>query len=154
MNELIKPIRVEARPEYRLYVEFADGTKGEIDLSKLAGKGVFQVWNDYHVFKNVSIGDHREIKWGNEIELCADSLYLAQRANGRGGSTWNHPGVRRNWTAKPIRQHATGVFFEVSERHRCRHLHFLAGDHTHGLAVSRPHAAIPGEERRDSFFLR
>src|SRR2546421_12102477 len=76
MNELIKPIRVEARPEYRLYVEFADGTKGEIDLSKLAGKGVFQVWNDYHVFKNVSIGDHREIKWGNEIELCADSLYL------------------------------------------------------------------------------
>jgi hypothetical protein len=24
----------------------------------------------------VRIGDHREIKWDNEIELCADSLYL------------------------------------------------------------------------------
>ena len=76
MNELIKPIRVEARPEYRLYVEFADGTKGEIDLSKLAGKGVFQVWNDYDFFRNVRVGDHREIRWDNEIELCADSLYL------------------------------------------------------------------------------
>ena len=48
MNGLIRPIRIEARPGYHLYLEFADGTKGEIDLSKLAGKGVFQVWNDYH----------------------------------------------------------------------------------------------------------
>ena len=38
--------------------------------------GVFQVWNDYHFFENVSIGDHREIKWDSEIELCGDSLYL------------------------------------------------------------------------------
>ena len=76
MNELIKPIRVEARPNYRLYLEFADGTKGEVDLSRPAGKGVFQVWNDYHFFENVRIGDHREIKCDNEIELCADSLYL------------------------------------------------------------------------------
>ena len=53
-----------------------NGTKGEVDLSRLAGKGVFQVWNDYHFFENVSIGDHREIKWDSEIELCGDSLYL------------------------------------------------------------------------------
>jgi hypothetical protein len=24
----------------------------------------------------VKLGDHREIKWNDEIELCADSLYL------------------------------------------------------------------------------
>jgi hypothetical protein len=24
----------------------------------------------------VHLGDHREIKWNDEIELCADSLYL------------------------------------------------------------------------------
>ena len=76
MNEFVQPIRVEALPGYHLYVEFADGTKGEVDLSRLAGKGVFQVWNDYHFFENVSIGDHREIKWDREIELCGDSLYL------------------------------------------------------------------------------
>ena len=76
MNELIKPIRVEARPGYHLYLEFEDGAKGEVDLSRLSGTGVFQAWNDYHFFENVRIGDHREIKWDNEIELCADSLYL------------------------------------------------------------------------------
>ncbi|MGZ8844519.1 MAG: DUF2442 domain-containing protein [Pyrinomonadaceae bacterium] len=76
MDELVRPILVEARPGYHLYLEFADGTKGEVDLSRLVGRGVFRVWNDYRVFENVHIGDHREIRWDDEIELCADSLYL------------------------------------------------------------------------------
>jgi hypothetical protein len=76
MNELIKPTRVEARPEHRIYLEFSDGTKGEVDLSDLAGKGVFQVWDDYNFFERVHLGNHREIKWTDEIELSADSLYL------------------------------------------------------------------------------
>ncbi len=76
MNELIVPVRVQARSNYHIYLEFSDGTKGEVDLSDLAGKGVFQVWNDYNFFERVHIGDHREVKWDDEIELCADSLYL------------------------------------------------------------------------------
>jgi hypothetical protein len=76
MNELIKPTCVEARPEHRIYLEFSDGTKGEVDLSDLAGKGVFQVWDDYSFFERVYLGTHREIKWTDEIELSADSLYL------------------------------------------------------------------------------
>lgn len=76
MNEFIKPTRVQALPDYRIYLEFSDGTKGEVDLSDLAGKGVFQVWNDYHFFEGVQLGDQRQIKWNDEIELSADSLYL------------------------------------------------------------------------------
>ncbi len=76
MNEMIKPTRVEALPEYRIYLEFSDGTKGEVDLSDLAGKGVFQVWDDYNLFQRVYLGNHREIKWTDEIELSSDSLYL------------------------------------------------------------------------------
>jgi len=76
MNELIRPVRVEARPNYHIYLEFSDGTKGEVDLSNIAGKGVFQVWNDLDFFATVHLGDHREIKWDDEIELSADSLYL------------------------------------------------------------------------------
>jgi hypothetical protein len=76
MNALIRPTKVQALPEYRIYLEFSDGAKGEVDLSDLAGNGVFQVWNDYDFFEKVHLGDHREIKWNDEIELCADSLYL------------------------------------------------------------------------------
>ena len=76
MEVLITPTRVEARPDYHIYLEFSDGTKGEIDLSNLAGKGVFRVWEQPGFFEQVRIGEHREIKWNEQIELCADSLYL------------------------------------------------------------------------------
>lgn len=76
MDEFIRPTRVEAKQGYRLYLEFSDGAKGEVDLSGYAGKGVFQPWQDPQFFAGVRIGDHREIKWNAEIELCADALYL------------------------------------------------------------------------------
>lgn len=82
---MIRPIKVQALPSYRIYLEFSDGTKGEVDLSDLAGNGVFQVWNDYNFFEKVHIGDHREIKWNDEIELCADSLYLKLTGQVSGG---------------------------------------------------------------------
>ena len=73
---MIRPISVRALPIYRIYLEFSDGTKGEVDLSDLVGKGVFEVWNDYSFFEKVHIGEHREVKWSDDIELCPDSLYL------------------------------------------------------------------------------
>jgi phosphoribosylglycinamide formyltransferase 1 len=76
MEELVKPTRVEARPNYRIYLEFSDGAKGEVDLSHFVGKGVFAAWNDLKFFEGVHIGLHREIKWNDEIELCPDSVYL------------------------------------------------------------------------------
>ncbi len=50
--------------------------KGEVDLSDLAGEGVFEAWNNQTFFEKVHIGSNREIKWNDEIELCLDSLYL------------------------------------------------------------------------------
>jgi hypothetical protein len=73
---MIRPISVRALTNHHVYLEFSDGAKGEVDLSDLAGKGVFDSWNDYKFFEQVHIGDHREIKWDDDIELCADSLYL------------------------------------------------------------------------------
>ena len=73
---MIRPTLVRALANYRLYLEFSDGTKGEVDLSDLAGRGVFEAWNNADFFEKVHIGSHREVKWDDEIELCADSLYL------------------------------------------------------------------------------
>jgi hypothetical protein len=47
-----------------------------VDLSALAGKGVFSCWNDYDFFNKVSIGSSGELVWGNDVDLCPDSLYL------------------------------------------------------------------------------
>lgn len=73
---LVHPTSVRGISPYRLYLEFSDGTKGEVDLSDLAEGEVFQAWQNPKFFEKVHIGSHREIKWDDEIELCADSLYL------------------------------------------------------------------------------
>ena len=73
---LIQPNLVRALPNYRLYLEFSDGVRGEVDLSDLAREEVFERWRDWSFFEKVHIGGHREIKWDDEIELCPDSLCL------------------------------------------------------------------------------
>ncbi|MSQ72092.1 MAG: DUF2442 domain-containing protein [Betaproteobacteria bacterium] len=73
---MFKPVEVKALPEYRLWLRYADGAQGEVDLSDLAGKGVFRLWNEYSAFEGVHIGRHHEIAWRDGIELCPDALYL------------------------------------------------------------------------------
>ena len=37
---------------------------------------MFAAWNDPAVFEAVTVGKHGEIRWTDELELCADALYL------------------------------------------------------------------------------
>jgi len=73
---LIRPVKIRALPKYKIYLEFSDGAQGEIDLSDLAGKGVFKAWNDRGFFDQVHLAAHRAIQWSAEIELCPDALYM------------------------------------------------------------------------------
>lgn len=73
---MLKPVEVKALSDYKIWVKYADGVEGEVDLSYLVGKGVFSVWNDYNVFKKVYIGKSGEIAWGKNIDICPDSIYM------------------------------------------------------------------------------
>jgi hypothetical protein len=73
---MVKPISVSALPHYRIKVVFSDGIEGTVDLSDLAGKGIFKAWNDENFFAQVHIGPGRQIRWSDEIELCPDAIYL------------------------------------------------------------------------------
>lgn len=73
---MIQPVHVEPRPGYRIWIQFSDGIAGEIDLSDLAGRGAFQAWNNPGCFEKVYLTPHRAIAWDDDIELCADALYL------------------------------------------------------------------------------
>ena len=75
-SKQLRPIEVEARDGYRLWIRFDDGVEGEVDLSSRAGRGVFKVWGDPGVFESVSVTPHRTIRWTDDAELCADALYL------------------------------------------------------------------------------
>ena len=69
-------MEVRARPGYGLWLRYEDGSEGEVDLSHLAGKGVFRAWNDTGVFESVGLEPHGAVAWGDSIELCMDALYL------------------------------------------------------------------------------
>ena len=78
---MAKIIKVSVLQGYCLELDFDDGVRGMVDLSDLAGKGVFALWDDRRVFEQVRIGSFGELAWGDKIDLCPDSLYL--RATGK-----------------------------------------------------------------------
>lgn len=71
----IRAVDVQPRAGCRIWLRYSDGAAGEVDLSHLAGKGVFRVWNDRDFFNGVHVSPHGSIAWDDEIELCPDALY-------------------------------------------------------------------------------
>ena len=73
---MYRPVQIKTLPGYKIWLKYSDGIEGEIDLSHLAGKGVFSLWNDYNAFHNVRIGTHGEIIWNDQVDVCPDALYM------------------------------------------------------------------------------
>ena len=71
-----KAVEVKALNGHRIWIRFADGVEGEVDLSHLAGRGVFTAWADRKVFESVHVDRNGAIAWNEELELCPDALYL------------------------------------------------------------------------------
>lgn len=77
MNKIIPYLKTaDALPGYRLSLEFEDGVKGIIDLSKWKGKGVFSYWNDDKNFRLFNLTNDKKIKWNEEIDMDPDAFYL------------------------------------------------------------------------------
>ena len=73
---MLQPTRVKPMPGYKIWIEYEDGESGEIDLSHLAGKGVFKAWDEPGHFEKVHISPHRTIAWDENIDMCADFAYM------------------------------------------------------------------------------
>jgi hypothetical protein len=71
-----KIVHVDVLDGFRLGLAFDDGVQGNVDLSHLAGRGVFRIWDDRSVFESVQIGSSGELVWSDQADLCADALYL------------------------------------------------------------------------------
>ncbi len=69
-------IKAEARPGYKLFVEFEDGVNGIVDLSKWKGKGVFEFWNDEFNFGKFVITENKKLRWNENIDMDPDAFYL------------------------------------------------------------------------------
>ena len=73
---MVKLIHVTPQAGHKLRLEYDDGTIGNVDVSAWIGKGVFTALSDASVFETVTVGEHGEVRWSDDLELCADALYL------------------------------------------------------------------------------
>ena len=71
-----KLLTVEPRKGYRIYVEYDDGSSGEVDLSHNAGKGLFKVWDEPGVFERVHVTEYDAVGWDDGLDICPDSVYF------------------------------------------------------------------------------
>jgi hypothetical protein len=73
---LYRIVAAKALPGYRLWVRFADGIEGEVNVSDLAGKGVFDRWNDPAEFAKVYVDEEMgTVAWPGNLDLAPDALY-------------------------------------------------------------------------------
>jgi hypothetical protein len=71
--------KVEALPDFRLRVAFADGLTGMVDLSRLVHSpraGVFAALADPSLFAQVKL-DYGAVAWPGELDLAPDAMYAA-----------------------------------------------------------------------------
>jgi hypothetical protein len=69
-------LSVEPLKDYSIFVKFSDGTEGTVNLQHLAHKGVFADWDKDNLFQKAHITDYGAIEWNEDIDICADNVYL------------------------------------------------------------------------------
>jgi hypothetical protein len=91
MSVLAKLVNVVPKDNYVLWLQYEDGTEGDVDLSDLAGQGVFALWHKGNSFNHVYIGEYGQLVWNDDVELCADALYLKLSQQTLNKATQYHP---------------------------------------------------------------
>lgn len=71
-----KVTKVQAMQNYRLQVEFADGTQGLVDMQRFLSRecGVFKALRESSVFMQAYI-DHGAVTWPGELDLAPDRMH-------------------------------------------------------------------------------
>ncbi len=72
-----KAVFVKATEKYKIFIRYDDGTEGEVDLSGLAHKGVFEYWEQDNNFFKVHINpEGGGITWSSFLDICPDNVWL------------------------------------------------------------------------------
>jgi hypothetical protein len=74
MKELLDVTKVEARPNYKLFLEFENGEKRIFDMSALMDKRPFERLKDSSVFLAAKVA-YGTVVWPGNIDIAPETLY-------------------------------------------------------------------------------
>jgi len=74
MNPRVK--QVVANENFTLLISFTNGEQGVFDVKPLLNLQVFQSLKKLENFKKVSVGNGQTVCWGDELDICPDTIYL------------------------------------------------------------------------------
>lgn len=83
---MLKTLKVEPRPGFKLYLEFSDGVAGEVDLSNRLVGPMFEPLRSDALFRLVGLDAFGAPCWPNGADLAPDALHqtLSEGAPGAG----------------------------------------------------------------------
>jgi len=67
-------VEVRPEPDYCLFVRFADGTQGHLQLSPDELTGALAPLRDRRFFESAFV-EHGAVTWPGEIDLAPDAMY-------------------------------------------------------------------------------
>ena len=74
---MAKLIELKPMDHGKIWLRYSDQAEGIADLSDIIGKGVFKVLENRKKFDAAYISENgRALAWNEDLELCADALYL------------------------------------------------------------------------------
>jgi len=71
---LLDVVRVEAQPDFKLFLEFENHEKRIFDVSPYLEKGVFRQLKNPDLFSRVHVGGGT-VTWPGEIDIAPETLY-------------------------------------------------------------------------------
>lgn len=78
MNILLDVIKVQATPDYRLYLEFENGEKRVFDMSPYMDKRPFASLKGSSLFTMARV-DYGTVVWPGNIDIAPETLYDRSR---------------------------------------------------------------------------
>ncbi|MDO8465571.1 MAG: DUF2442 domain-containing protein [Gallionella sp.] len=78
MEALLDIVKVEAKPDYMLHLEFENGEKRVFDMSPYMNKKPFVQLKDSSLFALASVG-YGTVVWPGNIDIAPETLYDRSR---------------------------------------------------------------------------
>ncbi len=73
---MAKIVSVKPLDNYKIFVEFSDGLKGELNLKHLLKRKEYEKLNDLNVFNSVRIdAKTKDIIWDGGMNICKVAVY-------------------------------------------------------------------------------